>query len=97
LHKALLYHIIDSINKSNWTTGLTPKCSICNYSVHYKLQWITLALNSDLVFNKSKKYALKARSREGWRRFVDNLCSWWNYGHHYYALKRALLGTSNTF
>jgi hypothetical protein len=25
-----------------------------------------------------------ARSREGWRRFVDNLCSWWNYGHYYY-------------
>jgi hypothetical protein len=25
-----------------------------------------------------------ARSREGWRRFVDNLCSCWNYGHYYY-------------
>jgi hypothetical protein len=25
-----------------------------------------------------------ARSRKGWRRFVDNLCSRWNYGHHYY-------------
>jgi hypothetical protein len=24
------------------------------------------------------------RSREGWRRFVDNICSWWNYGHYYY-------------
>jgi hypothetical protein len=24
-----------------------------------------------------------ARNREGWRRFVDNLYSWWNYGHYY--------------
>jgi hypothetical protein len=24
------------------------------------------------------------RNWEGWRRFVGNLCSWWNYGHHYY-------------
>jgi hypothetical protein len=29
---------------------------------------------------------LIARSWEGWRRFVDNLCSWWNYRHHYHYL-----------
>jgi hypothetical protein len=26
-----------------------------------------------------------ARDLEGWRKFVDNLCFWWNYGLYYYC------------
>jgi hypothetical protein len=41
------------------------------------------------ILNESGKHIWSdvmfiARSWEGWRRFVDNLCSWWNYGHYYY-------------
>jgi hypothetical protein len=46
----------------------------CKYRVHLnesgKHSW------NDLRFN--------ARNREGWRRFVDNLCSQWKYWHYYY-------------